>query len=271
MARYKNAPLRYVLFVADLNPVTALGEAAVHDRIHEALRDILPVREDQTGMTPFLGADGKIIPVSGGTRLVSSDQTHAAQIAPVRIAMDATVYSTFPEFMKMLTRFVDAVAEEARGRTIRRLGLRYIDEIRVPGVRAGHVEDWEPWIEPSRLSTIPTSAGHRQRSIASVVDDTLDDGFGVRFAWQTGVGYAVQPTGPLLVPNPAPPDQPFFMIDTDSRWTAQPGEPILTLGEPELLPAIVHLHDQIQDLFETSITDRLRDEILQPESEETTT
>jgi uncharacterized protein (TIGR04255 family) len=271
VSRYKNAPLRYVLFAADLNPVTALGDPAAHDRIHAALHDALPVREDQPGVMQFLSADGKVTPTTGGARLVSANQTLAAQIAPARIALDTTAYTTFTEFKALVERLIDAVAFEAPDRTCRRLGLRFIDEIRVPGARSGHLEDWEPWIDPSRLPTIPTRAGHQERTIASAIDDTMEDGFGVRFAWQTGVGYAVQPVGPLIVPNPVPPNEPFFLIDTDSRWNSHPGGPIMALGKPGLLDAVERLHEPIQELFEGSITPRLRTEILQPDTKEATT
>ena len=85
----------------------------------------------------------------------------------------------------------------------------------------------------------------------------------MRFTWHTGHGHLVNPEGPLIVPEPGDPS-PYFALDTDSYWDARPGAEVLGLGDPALLERVRALHDPVQEYFEMSLTDRLRDEILQP-------
>jgi len=263
VARYANAPLKYVVFVADLSPVSLLGEIAVLDRVHHALREDLPVREDLTdAVVPR--PDGNVMPANGA-RFVDGEQHRAVVVMPPRIAVDTTRYSTFGEFSAFLGRVLDAVAAVAPGRACRRLGLRYVDEIRVPGAEPGNVEQWRGWVDSSLFPGVAFRADLRQgrRDIAGVVDDMSDDGFGVRFAWHTGNGHAVQPVGPLIVPAPSEPG-PYLALDTDSYWMARPGTEILGLGDPALLERLHKLHEPVQAYFEMMLTDRLRNEVLGP-------
>ena len=149
LMKYPNAPLKYVAFAADLSPVAVLGETPALDRIHEALRDMLPVREDQSdALVPL--PQGVLFKTSGA-RFVDSARHLAVLVTPVRIAADTTDYSTFREFSSFLETVLEAISEVARGRACTRLGLRYVDEIRVPGTRPGDVTQWREWIDSSSL------------------------------------------------------------------------------------------------------------------------
>lgn len=237
-----------------------LGESPALDQIHDALRRALPVREDQTdALIPTL--DGLV--KTTGARFVDGARHRAVLVTPVRIAVDTTLYSTFREFLGFLEAVLESVSEVARGRACRRLGLRYIDEIRVPETQPGNTQQWRDWISAELLPGVALRTTGGRRDISGAIDDTHDDGYGVRFAWHTGTGHAVNPTGPLLVPDPSEPG-PYFALDTDSYWMTNPQSAILGLGDPGLLERIVRLHEPVQDFFESSLTDRLRTDVLRP-------
>jgi uncharacterized protein (TIGR04255 family) len=256
MARYENAPLRYVVFVAELRSAAVLGEATALDEIHEALRGRLPVREDNSG-------PAMLHPAIAGARFVDGAQHRAVTVGPSMVMVDTTSYSTFDEFSGFLGAVLDAVADVAPARACQRLGLRYIDEIRIPNAQPGNVQQWRDWINHELIPPVALRATEGYRDISGVIDDKRSDGFGVRFTWHTGTGHVVQPQGPLLVPDASDPG-PYFAIDTDSYWNFIPGADILTLGDAALKRHVDSLHDPVHEFFEMSLTDRLRNEILIP-------
>jgi uncharacterized protein (TIGR04255 family) len=255
MARYENAPLRYVLFALELRAAAVLGEAAALDEIHAALKDTLPVREDGPGQPMLRSAPG--------ARFVDGPQHRAVVVGPAIVTVDTTSYSTFDEFSEFLDRVLDAITNVAPGRACQRLGLRYIDEIRIPAARSRNVEQWRDWVNPELIPPIALRMPQVDRDISGVIDDDRGNGFGVRFAWHTGTGHVVQPEGPLIVPDPSEPG-PYFAIDTDSYWNFIPRADILALGDPMLKQHVHSLHEPVHEFFEMSLTDRLRSEILIP-------
>jgi uncharacterized protein (TIGR04255 family) len=71
-------------------------------------------------------------------------------------------------------------------------------------------------------------------------------------------GFAVSPGGGLK--RSTPPPGPFFMVDIDSFWT--PGEGTPEFDVKMLLDTCDELHAPVRGLFESLITDRLREEVL---------
>ncbi len=137
---------------------------------------------------------------------------------------------------------------------------RFVFRRRYPG----NVEQWVAWVNGDLLSAALAHTAVGPREISGVIDERIGDGYGVRFAWHTGVGYFVQPEGPLNVPNPAPAGQPYFALDTDSYWLADTSGHVLTVDAADLAARIQRLHDPVQERFESSIEDKLRDEVLIP-------
>jgi uncharacterized protein (TIGR04255 family) len=263
VTRYRNAPLKYVIFAADLSPASILGETATLDRVFDALRDILPVREDTN-----IGTEFPLMAPQGGSRFVDKEQHRAVAIGPTRLVVDTTAYTSFTEFSGFLERVLDAVSSVAAGRACRRLGLRYVDEIRIPQKMSGDVVEWTDWMDPALFPPFVLSPARKKPlNFAGVVNDAKDEGgFGVRFAWHTGEGYAVQPDGPLRVPNPSAPG-PYLALDTDSYWSSEPGTEVLGLGDPLLLERISLLHEPVQEYFESHLTHRIRHDVFQPVTE----
>jgi uncharacterized protein (TIGR04255 family) len=219
------------------------------------------VREDSTNELIPPGLAGLVR--TSGARFIDGGQHLAVAVTPSRVAVDTTEYADFDQFFEFLKKVLDAVAAVARGRACRRLGLRYVDEIRVPGAVPGDVEQWSTWLDTSLFAASAARPITGRREISGVLDDSLEGGYGIRFAWHTGTGYAVQPHGPLIVPNPADAG-PYFALDTDSYWTANE---LLGLGDPSLVERIAKLHEPIKDLFENCITDKLRNQVLLPQEE----
>jgi len=71
-------------------------------------------------------------------------------------------------------------------------------------------------------------------------------------------GYAVDPGGDLK--RPIPPPAPFFLMDIDSFWI--PPDEIPEFEPSTILSLTDKLHEPVGQLYESLITDRLRDEVL---------
>ena len=72
---------------------------------------------------------------------------------------------------------------------------------------------------------------------------------------------AVDPTGPLVIESP--PRGPYYLIDIDSAWVGSVEAKPLAAWALEKLSV---LHAPVRRLFENSITDELRNEVLRRRS-----
>jgi uncharacterized protein (TIGR04255 family) len=232
----------------------------------EKVREDLPIAEPLQEHTVLIGAEGQPnVRGQSSFRLASRDRTTAATVSPSRLLLETTDYERYGKFRRLLTRLIEALEAFGAPPGVERIGLRYIDEIRVPAVTSAEPAAWKRYVHESLVAPTEVAAealpGMQPRSTHGILQfEGSEQTLVVRYG--SSEGYAVDPRGALRVKRSAEPG-PFFLFDIDSFWSAK--EVIADFDTTDLLSTCDRLHRPISSVFEQCITDRLRDEVLRKE------
>jgi len=176
------------------------------------------------------------------------------------VAVETTTYEHWEDFRSgVVTLALRAIGDELGAIAgLDRVGLRYINEIRVPGA-GSEAADWRDFITPELLATAALAAGQNIRTMQLALH--LDRGGGAELLMRAGLleGHVVDDSGALRLPSPPQPGH-FFLIDTDSFWSRPAAYD--EWNTRRALQIADGLHDPIDDLFESCIQEKLRDEVL---------
>lgn len=254
---YSNAPL--VLTALEIrHPSAAPLSRVAQKKIKQLLSSHAPLPRPATlaNFQATIGGATETI-TEEAPRYFSRDKTTAITFRIGSVVVETTRYVRWERLRELM-----ALALTARGVDpvdgIERLGLRYINEIRVPADTDKPL-DWDPWVNPALLG--PTQVGaavglHAQQwQGITVFDNGEDRAIVLRHGPRDG--YAVDPAGDLK--RPAPPPGPFFLLDIDSFW--QPTSEVPEFDPQILLEASDQLHAPVCALFEELVTERLRQEV----------
>ncbi len=255
---YPNAPLRLVAFEVRYPPVPQFESATGQERIYEALRDDFPIYGPPP-ITQFeLGAGGTRQSQRGVT-FMNRQRTLSVAITNESLAIETSAYERFEHFSALIQRVVRVAEELGRIPAMLRLGLRYIDEIVVPGVEG--VEAWREYIADDLIA-----AGQFHGY------PTLD--YRVSLAIRIGDDHVVNVRGGMVrdrILNPdgalriaQAPQGEYFLLDLDSYWSS-PGDEYPEFSSQAVLETCERLHDPIRTVFERAIKPKLRDEVLRHE------
>ena len=168
---YPNAPLRLVTaeFRFPLSPILAGGDLL--SALSKALGGELPIIEPvPQGLQMTLGAEVQPPKMtSGGFRLLSRDRTAAVTVVPSRLAIETTVYEHWETFRESIETALRAIGEELQAVVgLDRVGLRYINEIRIPGGSTS-VERWMPYISEDLLAIARLAGGCEIKTVQSAL------------------------------------------------------------------------------------------------------
>ncbi len=247
---YPNAPLKLVTFEFRFIP-TELPASTI-DNFVGALRERYPIRGP--ALQPLvLGPSGPVVSAAG-TRVFDGDRRESVTLDGQRLTFETARYRRFEQLRQSVAQILDVLEALDLVVVPVRLGLRYIDEIDeelLPEPR-----DWTRYIAPALASPLkhfdPAPLEHQS---AALFDNSGGQNVVLRYGLMRQP--AVDPTGPLVID--APPRGPYYLIDIDSAWQGQAdGAPLARW----LLAKLDDLHAPIRHLFETAITDELRDEVL---------
>ncbi len=258
---YPNAPLRLVTaeFRFPLSP--ALAGDGLLSRLSKVLGSVLPIIEPaHQGFEVTFGAEPQPPRLTaGGFRLLSRDRTAAVTVGAGRLAVETTVYKHWKTFRESIETALQAIGEELQAIAgLDRIGLRYINEIRVRDV-AMSVDRWMPYINGDLLAVVQLAAGHQIKTVQSALHLVTGDNEELLLRCGALEGHVVDDSGPLHLPTP-PGDGPFFLLDIDSFWTR-----LGVLEEFDIAAALTtadRIHEPVDGLFEHAITERLREEVL---------
>ena len=190
-------------------------------------------------------------------RLVSRDSTLAISFRREALVVETSAYPGWDAFGEIVADAISARMRVSPLDGVERVGLRYIDEVRVPGAT---VPDWSDWIDDSLLGPRPKE--HVDLLLSEWQGVSLfgsQPGRAMLLRYGTATGFAVDPQSELRRTNKAQGGGPFFLLDIDSFWTPEGSVPEIetaTLGE-----LCDELHRPVRRLFEGLIKDRLREEV----------
>lgn len=257
---YPNAPLVSVSFELrhpESSPFTQNQRAL----FKEMVRQHLPIMKTQqsTTQTFEIGPSGPVqqLNTEEFPKYFNRENTLAASIMKNSIVVETTQYPGWDQFREIIVAVSLARNEVSKIDGVERMGLRYIDEIRIHDNEA---PAWGDYLSGSLLG--PNINGEIDLPPAQhqgLVAYGPAEGRSLVLRYGSGEGFATDPNGELRRKTPPYPG-PFFFLDIDSFWVPESSVP--EFSESLLLEYSEELHTPIRHTFEQLITDRLRDEVL---------
>lgn len=267
---FPNPPL--VLTVLEIRYPDIVGGLGDDERLglKDALRERLPLMESQAE-EQFAVAIGAPVPASVQRRIFprfsTRERTTGLLVKQDAMVLETTDYKGWEEhFRPLVAEVVGALERVSRPDGVLRVGLRYIDEIRVPGIETAP-GDWRGYIDEHLLaaadpdfipSNLQPSVWQEIVQYRSTAGATLT----VRYGPQEG--HAVDPHGPTRRKNP-PPAGLFFLLDSDSCWLSD--EEVPEFKTDWILECSDLLHEPAREFFKIAVSDKLRDEVFSKPTE----
>src|SRR5262245_19662984 len=255
---FPNPPLRLVSFELRFPVRRRVATRPVWDAFEEALATELPIVE-----LLVREEDERQLPVDRHEPVLRRTTVNRDSVVTLRyggLTVETTAYDSYEKLRSCINAAIEALESLATVPSVTRLGLRYINEIRVSGVGLT-IDSWRPYVNPALLAS--TDSG----SPAGLSTSWLQGGLGFHSTdgpEHTYVQYAplgsssVEPDGVLQLQGLS---GPCFLLDIDSFLVDSTKEPVAATRK-EVLSAVDRLHDSVEAVFEWSITESLREEVL---------
>ncbi|MGP4058993.1 TIGR04255 family protein, partial [Mycobacterium sp. 4D054] len=248
---YAHAPLAMVTVEVQLNYEPLIKKQSTLDVFGTAVREVLPVlelsgvflkqkdRQDSDDDSPKL-------------RAIRQDGQAVAALSPTSLSLSVSgeSYRGYKEtFEPLLRSVVEAYETAVPNSSVRRIGLRYLDEIRVPEPPSD-LTGWSHWIAPELVAASTIFPGGEHNGIRAFYHNSEGDRELV-CSWGTFHGATVvgqdQPFSRSGLPETR-----MFVLDVDSA-TKFPEYHIFGAGD--VLETVKILHEPIGLVFQSSITD----------------
>lgn len=260
---YPNAPLQLVAFELRF-PLTlkVIADETV-SHFQEALSKDVPILEKVMEGGVAVSANGQqLLPAQQLYKLFSKDRRSAVTLQQSAVVVESSHYQRYAVFRGLVERVLGALAEAVNIPGIARVGLRYINEIRVPAEILGPA-DWGAYIARDLLQ--PLSLAPDLPATEMMTRLSFSRGSGKSLAMIYGAlpqGEIVGSSGPMAV-REKDVSTPVFILDLDSAFT--PPEGLDDFAPEHVIDICDDLRGPARDLFEASITDELRNEVLRKE------
>lgn len=207
-------------------------------------------------------------PPEVAVRLMSRDAMTSLTITATTLTLETTSYQGVDVFSELFTECMRAVAGRAAPSAVERVGLRYVNELRVAEPVA-NIEQWSGYVSaevlgPALGARAALTDGGVSVDAASVLQTVVAFNLPGQRAITGRFVPLVGPSGvsnnPLLRPG-IPADGPYFVVDLDAYWPSGPatGEPF---DADELLNMVTDLHTPIEAMFLWATTEQFRKEAL---------
>ena len=255
---FPSSPLALVAAEVRFNDAPRLRQQATVDAISIALEHAFPVQDQfqQAEVGVHLGAGPQVSQTSGRT-FKNSTSTAVATLSSGRLSLETTAYSNFAEFRELMLLCCRSVVDAGVKPALQRVGLRYIDEIRVPDAAVQDARRWERWIDPrlvGQLTIGPQSAQVQQAEGVVTYRLPESSGLNIRFA-ALPRGAVISPAA--LVRHEFNADQPLFVLVFDG-YQEFVGPDVTLMSVEVIARTLDAVHAPTGEAFQSSITEEAR-------------
>jgi uncharacterized protein (TIGR04255 family) len=253
---YINPPLALTIVELRHTASPALSEAE-QAALKSLLADGFPLYKPARQLSVTMTNAGVTQDQAVHPRYMTRDNAASITYRTDAIVVETTRYERRSALRELLRLAVEARQKISPVDGVERLGIRYINEVRVPDVE--RPSDWTRWISAplTSIAGLQTAkSGDPQTWQGMAVFGTPSAGVVLRHG--NFEGYAVEPTGDLR--RPTPPPGPFYLLDLDCYWVPEGDIPLVEWERIE-----EHYNDaglSAYELFEQLITDDYRTEVL---------
>jgi uncharacterized protein (TIGR04255 family) len=258
---FPNAPLALVVAEVRFTDSARLRQQETLDAVAIALEERFPFSSPQTNVTFNIANIGPAVPPQVEQQqqrqvvLTNAASTESLTITPSSFIYETTDYREFDDLCSGVTVACKALIDANVRPALLRVGLRYIDEIRVPEPITD-VRAWSKWIDNSVLG--PLTIGPEDvavRNAQGLITFDLGEGNGLNFQ------YAALNQNPVVQPallkrqkfEPAP----FFVLDFDG-YRDFSGQDAVPLDADEVAKVLTAVHDPAGGAFQRAITEDAR-------------
>lgn len=256
---YANAPLELVAAEIRFTFVPSLARSEAREAVSHALRDLTPVPKLEKFHTFSLSEDGPPVQATEEQfRLLNRENTLSIVVEPQRLVIETTRYTDFEGFRDVIARAVEAVGEKQSIAGVERVGLRYIDEVRIP-TPVNTARDWRGWIDDRLLSSLEIRPENSAEMIQVVTQYSTGPERHLRFRYGSVDGPSIVGGGVLKVRKKHTAG-PYFLLDMDSFWESSDHIPDFEYSA--VMDIVDGLHLPTGETFSASITEKLKEEVL---------
>jgi uncharacterized protein (TIGR04255 family) len=254
---FPEAPLALVAAEIRFTDVARLRQQQTRDEVTLALEPRFPFAE------PLRQADINLKPVGPGIQiqervgvvLKNATSTETLTITSRSLTYETTAYTSFDELLDTLSVACDMLVAANVRPAVRRIGLRYVNEVRVPEAIID-ARQWGKWIDSRLVGPLVVGSDDLPAmTTQSVSTFDLGEGRGLNFRC------AALNQGPIVVPEflKRPPIEsgPFFVLDFDGFHDFTGGEAV-SLNSEVVREALSAVHVPCGSAFQRSITDEAR-------------
>jgi len=253
---FPNPPIRLVSFELRFPIRRRVATRAVWDAFEEVFAADLPrvellVREDDETQLPST-------PDEPVLRRSAAERDRVVTLRYGSLTVETTSYESYDKLRNCIKAGVKALEAIPSATSFTRLGLRYINELRVPGIE-GMIRDWKPYVNPNFLATMEEPpSGYSASWVQGRVGFHSDKGGAHTLATYGPLAHSsVEPDGVLQLKSF---EGPCFLLDIDSFARGTTRQPVAT-SRREVIDVVDRLHEAVESVFNWSISEKLREEV----------
>ncbi|MCX5138250.1 MULTISPECIES: TIGR04255 family protein [unclassified Streptomyces] len=249
---YARAPLSYVTIEISLSYEPRINETTVRDVFAEAVRDTFPLLQQEEALAVRLEEADDDIPsqLLPAMRAFTSDTSTSALLKASALTVETVAYSDHESFRVSFESALNGLQLCSPQSLIRRVGVRYVNEIRPPAQDG----NWGKWVSPNLLGSPALLPGAKVAGSMGHVLYHLEEDYWTGFRWGEVIGTTIVDRNVPLQRKGAPPPENghFFVLDIDSFWDPDEAVPLDARNVAEV---IERLHVPAGQLFQASITE----------------